>query len=241
MKNLSLSTMFFLLATALFADPLGTHGMLLFGKKNNYVSHLPMFHSPHDYQLVAEVTITNQGNAQTVAKYEKAKKQSDIFTIVPEPMDLAKVVSGEIRSFPVEIYQGHFERGGTPIGKATVAIKQTIVAKKIVAELGASQNYISFGHDGEYFLAHLIYGKPTYDAIYTIARPTKLFYPPCGRGVCGEPKVVPINDSYLPREVKAENSLFGIRHPEHIAIGDVDDIAVFVDKPFYVEYNELTH
>lgn len=50
-----------LLAGAAVAAPQGvthgTHGMALFGGKDAlYTSHLPMFHAPHDYQLVLQVS-----------------------------------------------------------------------------------------------------------------------------------------------------------------------------------------
>jgi hypothetical protein len=30
----------------------GTHGMLLFGEETLYLSHLPMFMSPHNFQVI---------------------------------------------------------------------------------------------------------------------------------------------------------------------------------------------
>ncbi len=35
----------------------GFHGMVLVGQRRAYLSHLPMFHSPHDYQAVFEVSL----------------------------------------------------------------------------------------------------------------------------------------------------------------------------------------
>ena len=38
----------------------GSHGMALFGGKEAlYASHLPMFHAPHDYQVVLQVHIAD--------------------------------------------------------------------------------------------------------------------------------------------------------------------------------------
>jgi hypothetical protein len=39
----------------------GFHGMVLVGQRRAYLSHLPMFMSPHDYQAVFEVTLTTGG------------------------------------------------------------------------------------------------------------------------------------------------------------------------------------
>ncbi len=37
------------------APGVATHGMLVFGEQPIYVSHLPMFHPPHNFQVLAEV------------------------------------------------------------------------------------------------------------------------------------------------------------------------------------------
>ena len=44
------------------ADVPTTHGMLLFGNETVYASHLPMFHSPHDYQLILELDLEGVAN-----------------------------------------------------------------------------------------------------------------------------------------------------------------------------------
>ena len=41
------------------ADPPAGHGMLLFGEKSIYLSHLPLFSmTVHRYQVILEVTLT---------------------------------------------------------------------------------------------------------------------------------------------------------------------------------------
>lgn len=224
-----------------FSDPPAVHGMLLFGNKSTYVSHLPMFHQPHDYQLISEVELKNIGTNRTVEKYLKVKKDDAIFTLVPKPMDLTKVMAGEIKTFEATIYQGHFERQGTPLGQAMVSIKKIITALKIAKEKGPSLDFISFGHDGEYFLAHVIKGQPTYDAIYASEQPFSLVMPPCGRGGCGEPYNKPIADHALPVVISEERSEFGAMHPENLELSAGFQVRVVVKKPFYVEYKELAH
>ena len=46
----------------------GFHGMVLVGERRAYLSHLPMFMSPHDYQAIFEVTLTS-GGADVVDDY----------------------------------------------------------------------------------------------------------------------------------------------------------------------------
>ena len=48
------------------ADRPSVHGMLLFGKENLYASHLPMFHAPHDYQVIFKLNLSS--NTGTVVK-----------------------------------------------------------------------------------------------------------------------------------------------------------------------------
>jgi len=51
-----------ILAGASSAAPLtwGEHGMALFGGKAGlYASHLPMFHAPHDYQVLLQIHIAD--------------------------------------------------------------------------------------------------------------------------------------------------------------------------------------
>mgnify|MGYP003693773227 CR=1 FL=1 len=38
----------------------GTHGMLLFGDETLYLSHLPMFMSPHNFQVILAVTLNDE-------------------------------------------------------------------------------------------------------------------------------------------------------------------------------------
>ena len=46
------------------------HGMVLVGEKRAYLYHLPMFHSPHDYQAVFEVSLTSD-DADALPAYRR--------------------------------------------------------------------------------------------------------------------------------------------------------------------------
>ena len=43
-------------------DPAAGHGMLVVGLDTMFFYHLPMFMSPHDYQVVLEGTLSQQGS-----------------------------------------------------------------------------------------------------------------------------------------------------------------------------------
>jgi hypothetical protein len=67
MKPLLLS-LAFLAAASARADAPAVHGMVLFGgKQAAYVSHLPMFHAPHDRQLILKVALADLPRSQTLA------------------------------------------------------------------------------------------------------------------------------------------------------------------------------
>jgi len=154
-------------ASLVHADPPSTHGMLLFGQSMTYASHLPMFHAPHDYQAIFKLSLSDSNSEQTVAAYTKAKAQHHgIFTLVPEKMDLTKVLNGSKTQFQAEIYLGHFERGGTSIGPVTVQVEAVIFSKKLQPnEKDVDLEYVAFGESGEMYAAHLIKGKPSFDAV----------------------------------------------------------------------------
>jgi hypothetical protein len=115
----------------------GFHGMVLFGEQTAYLSHLPMFMSPHDYQAIFEVTLSKEG-ADPLAAYVKDCREnmerphpgSRMYGFQPiidlkdkdpltDPFVLADLVtpadprnpgSPRLRSaFKGNIYRGHFE------------------------------------------------------------------------------------------------------------------------------------
>jgi len=86
----------------------GIHGMVLFGGKGHYyLSHLPLFHRPHDMQLIAEVEFPEDKHQLIDALLETAA----LVTVVPELFDLNKMHQGGF-AFQGDVYNGHFERGG---------------------------------------------------------------------------------------------------------------------------------
>lgn len=151
-------------------DRPAVHGMLLFGSDHIYLSHLPMFHPPHDYQVILQVGLSNAAKNS----YLNAKKQHpeiSIFTIVPEPFVLPDKIAPN-KQFSAQIFLGHFERGGVPIsGSVPVTIEKVLFFKKFnAAEIAPNEaKYLAFGAGSEIFAAHLISVKPDFDHIMHIA------------------------------------------------------------------------
>jgi hypothetical protein len=61
------------------------HGMLMVGEARVLMSHLPMFHAPHDYQIILETSLSVPG-FDPRKKYvdDRNATQTRIYTWVPE-------------------------------------------------------------------------------------------------------------------------------------------------------------
>jgi len=158
---------------AAVADPAAVHGMLLVGIDRTYISHLPMFQSPHDYQLIVEVEF----DADVRAKYSADRKNTGelVYTLVPEkfvlPVVIAKVQAGQSVTVDAQIVRGHFERGGSPIiENAKMTLTRVVHFRKLDASTPRPDSFraICFGSPGEQFIAHYVSGKPDFDQIVTV-------------------------------------------------------------------------
>lgn len=150
------------------ADFPSVHGMLFFGKQNIYLSHLPMFHEPHDYQAIFQVEIPPA--VKTTYLNESSDAPSKIFTIVPEPFELPKMAKVG-NTFKAVLFKGHFERGGEAItGKFLVKISKVIQFNQLDENSAPQERYFgfAFGTSEEMFLAHEITSRPGFDQISQI-------------------------------------------------------------------------
>jgi hypothetical protein len=177
-------------------DPASVHGMLLFGKKNFYFSHLPMFHKPHDYQVIFEVEMSEEA----MLAYQKSLEEDleeTVYTIVPEKFILPEMVKNP-KIFKFDLFKGHFERGGSFLIGGTAMIKEIHFFKKFSKDLNQVKNqYIIIGKQGEYFLVHEITTKPDFDLVAEISIPSNMIV------VSGQKLKLAENfiDSVLPEEV----------------------------------------
>lgn len=152
------------------ADRPSVHGMLVFGSKGKmYVSHLPMFHSPHDYQLLAELELPAAAKATYLASL-KENPAENIYTLVPETFVLPELVAHP-RPFSASLVRGHFERGGTEIaGNITVSLGKILHFRKFEknAPRPAKGTYLLFGTAEESFTAHFVSARPDFDQIVRV-------------------------------------------------------------------------
>jgi hypothetical protein len=166
LKNLIIGLFVFVSAYAAHqhGDPPSVHGMLVVGNDRLYLSHLPMFHSPHDYQVILEAELDPE--AAGLYRSSKAANEEPVYTIAPESGVLPEMAQAG-RSFKAALYRGHFERGGVQIAAATVRIVKVLYFKKFdpLAGKDSSLKFILFGNAREQFAAHVITAKPDFDQI----------------------------------------------------------------------------
>lgn len=157
-------------------DAPSTHGMLIVGDGPVYLSHLPMFHKPHDYQVLIEVELVKTGIDATALYVQDRKTTGEkIYTAVPETFslpDLFTPADSPVRqSFKATLVRGHFERGGSPILEdVTVKVKKVVFAKKFEKNPDAlpELRYFLFGNENELFAAHIVNKKPDFDHVLSV-------------------------------------------------------------------------
>ncbi len=149
---------------ALHSDTPAVHGMLLFGTKNIWLSHLPMFHKPHDYQVIMSVTLKKNGD-DLHATYLADREQSKAlyYSFVPKRFSMTHLVNGTLTSIEGTLVRGHFERGGITIETGVTAQIKTMpvaVQFQVDAVKPDKASYYVIGNSDETWLAHKIVAKP---------------------------------------------------------------------------------
>jgi len=159
-------------------DPAAGHGMLVVGLDTIFCYHLPMFMSPHDYQVILEGTLSQPGSDPqgTYREDRKAHGQTRVYTFAPAPFVLPDVFqpAPKVRKIHGRLFRGHFESPpefpAKPFqigGDVTVNITNVVFAQKLLPLPRAldSLEYLLFGKGAEIFLAHLITRKGDFDHV----------------------------------------------------------------------------
>ena len=128
----------------------GEHGMALFGGKEGlYASHLPMFHAPHDYQVILQVHVADP--ATDAALRRRLDDKIILWTIAPEKFELSRLAPqspSPLKHFKADLVLGHFEQGGkTQYGASTIVVDKVLMFRKLSPEIGASNTatYMQIG------------------------------------------------------------------------------------------------
>ena len=157
-------------------DTTDVHGMLLFGDEARYLSHLPMFMHPHNFQVLFEVGFDEAAERALVR--DRANGHQGFHTFVPEPfpiLNLDPTSRAPVTSLRGTVVRGHFERGGTPIAtQATATVRQVVYFSELDVNAGPADDqplsYLAFGAGDERYLVHKIVAGPSFDHVLT-ARP----------------------------------------------------------------------
>lgn len=148
----------------------GLHGMALFGGQEGlYISHLPMFHAPHDTQLVARVRVADA--ALDAELRRRLDGKTALWTVAPEKFELDRLAPGAaapLRQFQADLVLGHFEQDGqTQYTGATVVVEQVLMYRPLspAARDGATATYVQLGSGAQRFLVKEIDSRPDFDHI----------------------------------------------------------------------------
>jgi hypothetical protein len=153
----------------------GVHGMVVFGHDHLFASHLPLYHAPHDWQVILEVA----PDAVVAAKWRAELGDAPLVTFEPEPFDLIRLApdaADPLREVAGTVYRGHFERGGTAWQKVRLRVERVLLFRKVDPHAAtAKSDYFAFGDGAESYLVHAIGARPDVDEIYATTAP-----PPAG-------------------------------------------------------------
>jgi hypothetical protein len=155
--------------SAMVTDKASTHGMLIFGTDKIYASHLPMFRTPHNYQIIIELTLDKTAKQKFIAD-QKLHPEYTTYTIEPEKFVLPDMINAK-RSFKANVYRGHFERGGIKIADSiNIKITNIVYFKKFdsTAAKHTEANFLVFGTSKEQFAIHQISNKPDFEQILQV-------------------------------------------------------------------------
>jgi hypothetical protein len=148
----------------------GTHGMALFGGREGlYASHLPMFHAPHDYQVILQVHIADK--ATDDALRQRLDDKDVLWTVDPEKFELSTLAPEAARprrQFAADLVQGHFERGGSVQYRgATVLVDKVLLFRQLGDKPhdASLSRYLQVGSGAQRFLVKEIDSRPDFDHI----------------------------------------------------------------------------
>jgi hypothetical protein len=154
----------------------GVHGMLLVGSDPVYLSHLPMFMSPHNFQVILKATLEDPV-ARQVADLRAQHGPEALITVAPQPFPIEALSSDHaepLTEFRADIVRGHFEHDGEIIGSDSVVTVEEVVAfarlpLEAVTRPRGDLEYLIFGDaERELYLAHRVDRAPDFDQVLLV-------------------------------------------------------------------------
>lgn len=185
----------------------GQHGMALFGGSEGlYASHLPMFHAPHDAQVILQLRLADP--VLDRALRTRLSGKTKLWTLSPEKFELDQFAAGSKPPYPTfqaDLVLGHFEQGGaTQYANVKVIVEKVLYYRKLSATpaVASTARYFQVGGGRQRFLVKEIDSRPDFDHIVAIKARS---------AVPGRPVVVSKDALRAPASVALVRSLPGAR------------------------------
>ena len=163
---------------------MGTHNMVVVGDRRIFLSHLPMFMSPHNAQVILEATFVRDGKSADDLYFADRAAHPSIrfYTLKPEEdFALAELFASGGRprtEFKATIFRGHLEKRADAIDVLTgidVRVKRVVHAHTFEGkDKLPTLSHVLFGGDDGRFLAHVISKPPDFDQILSVTVTGKL-------------------------------------------------------------------
>lgn len=196
------------------------HNMMVVGEKTVFLSHLPMFMTPHNFQVILEATFTSGGKSvqEIYTKDRQNNKHTKMYTL--EPQESFTLPSLFIpnppsrHSFKGTILRGHLERGGEKIEGLTnidVNVTRVVYAQTLDRSVVKPDklSYLLFGSQEELFMAHVIAKPPDFDQILAV----KIVDPPSDDELNRLVRVVILDrENTAARRIKEKEKVAGQGH-----------------------------
>lgn len=222
------------------------HNMMIVGEKSVFLSHLPMFMTPHNFQVILEATFTSGGkNVQEIyTKDRQSHRETKMYTLAPEESfklpTLFTPSPPSRNSFKGTILRGHLERGGEKIEGLTnidVNVKRVVYAQKLGRGFDKSEKltYLLFGSGQELFMAHVIAKPPDFDQILSV----KISNAPSDEELKHFDRVVILDrENSASRRIKENEKVVGQGHVT--GAHQFLELEIQADVEFYFEEGELS-
>lgn len=144
---------------------MGVHGMIVFGAGHVFMSHIPMFKEPHDFQLLIEVELPDVPD-------RPPSFAGELYTFEPKAFSLDALRKGELRGIDGTLFRGNFEDGGQPVLKDVhVAVKRIVGTPHPLVDAPASARVLAYtvvGTKDEAYVFHPISKGSDFDQIAAV-------------------------------------------------------------------------
>lgn len=142
-------------------DYMGSHDMIFVSKGTTlYAYPIPGYEKPDNQQIIYKISTDTPSIRFLV-------RDADIVTARSKPFNLERLIRGEEVEVSMEIYMGHFDRGGLKIHEETIITFDKLLYHRPFDDIKPSSirqiyDMVKVGGD-EFILVHQLQERPSYD------------------------------------------------------------------------------